>query len=161
MRAAHCISRRRRIRSMSFSSKQCTRLRPDSLAAPQAESAADRARLTGYVASIMEKSAFEPGQLWAEVKRAMPGRVAARIGLSGPHQAARALPRSGTGRATMLSYVDLRALRAALRRQRAGAHRPDWQRPAAARDAERVEVAGRQRVGRHVRTRLHPLRIIK
>ena len=28
MRAAHCISRRRRIRSMSFSSKQCTRLRP-------------------------------------------------------------------------------------------------------------------------------------
>ena len=44
MRAAHCISRRRRIRSMSFSSKLCTRLRPASLAAWQALSAARQHR---------------------------------------------------------------------------------------------------------------------
>ena len=41
MRAAHCISRRRRISSMSFSAKLCTRLRPCSLAAAQALSAAE------------------------------------------------------------------------------------------------------------------------
>jgi CheY-like chemotaxis protein len=39
-------------------------------------SAEDRARLSGYVTSIMEKSDFEPGQLAAEVKRAMVGRMA-------------------------------------------------------------------------------------
>ena len=44
MRAAHCISRRRRMRSMSFSSKLCTRLRPASLAAWQALSAARQHR---------------------------------------------------------------------------------------------------------------------
>jgi hypothetical protein len=46
MRAAHCISRRRRMRSMSFSSKLCTRLRPASLAAWQALSAAESTEAT-------------------------------------------------------------------------------------------------------------------
>jgi CheY-like chemotaxis protein len=37
----------------------------------------DRARLNGYVTTIMETAAFDPGQLWAEVRRAMAGRAAA------------------------------------------------------------------------------------
>ena len=50
MRAAHCISRRRRMRSMSFSSKLWTRLRPASLAAWQALSAARQHR--GHVVVV-------------------------------------------------------------------------------------------------------------
>ena len=47
MRAAHCISLRRRIRSMSFSAGSCsTRLRPASFAAAHALSAADKSDAT-------------------------------------------------------------------------------------------------------------------
>jgi PAS domain S-box-containing protein len=38
-------------------------------------SADDRERLNGYVSLIMEKTAFEPGQFAAEVRRAMAGRA--------------------------------------------------------------------------------------
>ncbi len=53
MRAAHCISRRRRMSSMSFSAKLCTRLRPPSLAAAQAESAAERIEATSSLSAVM------------------------------------------------------------------------------------------------------------
>src|SRR5215470_21704 len=53
MRAAHCISRRRRMSSMSFSAKLCTRLRPDSLAAAQAESAAERIEATSSLSAVI------------------------------------------------------------------------------------------------------------
>ena len=39
----------------------------------------DRARLNGYVMSIMEKSMFDPDRFTAEVRRAMSGRGAARL----------------------------------------------------------------------------------
>ena len=83
MRAAHCISRRRRIRSMSFSSKQCTRLRPLSFAAPQAVSAADSTEATSSFSAVIgttpmrsaeAESAVLPGV--AEV----PDRLAQRLG---------------------------------------------------------------------------------
>jgi CheY-like chemotaxis protein len=35
---------------------------------------ADRARLTGYVAAIVEKTGFDPDGFTAEVRRAMSGR---------------------------------------------------------------------------------------
>ena len=53
MRAAHCVSRRRRISSMSFSAKLCTRLRPCSLAAAQAPSAADRMEATSSLSAVI------------------------------------------------------------------------------------------------------------
>jgi hypothetical protein len=53
MRAAHCISRRRRISSMSFSAKLCTRLRPCSLAAAQAPSAAERIDATSSFSEVI------------------------------------------------------------------------------------------------------------
>jgi CheY-like chemotaxis protein len=34
----------------------------------------DRAKLTGYVTTIMEKAEFEPDRLAAEIRRAMSGR---------------------------------------------------------------------------------------
>ncbi len=39
--------------------------------------AVDRARLNGYVSTIMEKAAFDPARFLVEVRRAMSGRVAA------------------------------------------------------------------------------------
>ena len=53
MRAAHCISRRRRIKSISFSSKLCTRLRPASFAAWQALSAAESTEATSAFSAEM------------------------------------------------------------------------------------------------------------
>ena len=38
--------------------------------------AEDRARLSGYVTTIMEKTAFDPDRFTAEVRRAMSGREA-------------------------------------------------------------------------------------
>jgi CheY-like chemotaxis protein len=38
--------------------------------------AEDRAHLSGYVTTIMEKAEFDPGRFTAEVRRAMSGRDA-------------------------------------------------------------------------------------
>ncbi len=52
MRAAHCISRRRRISSMSLSAKLWTRLRPCSLADWQALSAAEITEATSSLSAV-------------------------------------------------------------------------------------------------------------
>ena len=88
MRAAHCISRRRRMRSMSFSSKLWTRLRPASFAAWQALSAALSTEATSALSAEMRhhadaraqpEGALLPGEL--EIAHRLAQRLGRAHGL--------------------------------------------------------------------------------
>src|SRR6188768_1638386 len=86
MRAAHWVSRRRRMSSMSFSAKLCTRLRPCSLAAAQAPSAADRIDATSALSAVigttptLARQRVAPADLGLEQGAHMPEqRVTRRV----------------------------------------------------------------------------------
>jgi CheY-like chemotaxis protein len=64
-----------------FDVVEALRLRPDTARIPimvvtaKQITAEDRAKLNGYVSTIMEKSGFDPDGFLAEVRRAMSGRL--------------------------------------------------------------------------------------